>query len=150
MDGSWAQPDLPPNPGISCGLGEEEWVMVPPPNQYLQRYVFFTDPTYATTNLVITRVAGTNGFEDVEIECLGTVTDWQAVGSSGQYQVAHVDLIRGAVGVTPECATSRHVATSVGSFGVMVWGTDFYASYGYPAGGNVGAINDVVVVPVPN
>jgi hypothetical protein len=30
-----------------------------------------------------------------------------------------------------------------------VWGTDFYASYGYPAGGNIGTINEVVVPPVP-
>jgi hypothetical protein len=120
-----------------------------PPEQFLSRYVFFTDPTYATTNVVITRVRGAQGFADVDISCLGTVTGWQPVGTSGDYEVAHVDLVRGGSGVQPACATSRHEASSEGAFGVMVWGTDYYASYGYPAGGNIGTINDVVIVPVP-
>lgn len=123
--------------------------VVLPPEQYLQRYAFFADPTYATANLVITRVRNADGFADVEIECLGTVTGWQPVGASGTYEVAHVDLYRGEVGVTPSCATSQHLATSNGKFGITVWGTDFYASYGYPAGGNIGSINDVVVPPTP-
>jgi hypothetical protein len=133
----------------SCGLGDEEWVVLLPPEQYLTRYVFFTDPSYSTTNLVVTRVRGTEGFSDVDIACLGTVTGWMPVGGSGDYEVAHVDLFRGGVGVQPGCATSRHEATSDGAFGVMVWGTDSYASYGYPAGGNVGVINEVVVIPEP-
>jgi hypothetical protein len=150
---STARPGCGPTPpfaGLTCGLGDEEWVVQMPPAQYLAEYVFFTDPTYATTNLVITRVKGANGFADVSIECLGTVTGWQPVDAAGTYEVAHVDLIRGAVGVTPACETSRHLATSEGKFGVVVWGTDYYASYGYPAGGNVGSINAVVVPPIPN
>jgi hypothetical protein len=145
------RPGCGPNPpfvGINCGLGDEEFVVLVPPAQFLQRYVFFTDPTYATTNLVITRVKGPSGFADVDIACLGTVTGWQPVGA-GDFEVAHVDLVRGALGVVPECATSKHEATSDGQFGIIVWGTDYYASYGYPAGGNVGSINDVVVPPVP-
>ena len=132
-----------------CGLGDEEWVTQLPPEQFLSQYVFFTDPTYGTTNLVITRVADASGFHEVEIECLGTVTGWQSVGTSAAYEVAHVDLARGGVGTTPACATSRHLASSTGAFGITVWGTDSYASYGYPAGGNVGAINDVKVIPAP-
>jgi hypothetical protein len=31
----------------------------------------------------------------------------------------------------------------------MVWGLDSAASYAYPAGGNVTAINTVVVLPIP-
>jgi hypothetical protein len=140
----------PPFPGLNCGLGDEEWVVLQPPAQFLQRYVFFTDPTYATTNLVITRVKGGQDFADVTVECLGVVTGWQPVGNTGDYEVAHVDLIRGTTGVTPDCATSRHEAFSDGAFGIVVWGTDYYASYGYPAGGNIGTINDVVVIPTPN
>lgn len=138
----------PPNQN-NCQLGDEEWVVVLPPRQFLQRYAFFADPTYGVTNLAITRVRGAEGFEDVEIACLGNVTGWEPVGTSGEYEVAHVDLYRGGVGVTPACATSNHLATSSGAFGITVWGTDYFASYGYPAGGNVGAINDVVVVPTP-
>jgi hypothetical protein len=143
-----SRPGCAPQYG-SCQLGDEEWVVQLPPRQFLSRYVFFTDPTYGTTNLVLTRVRGPAGFSDVEIACLGTVTGWQPVGTSGDYEVAHVDLSRAFTGTTPDCATSRHEATSAGAFGVTVWGTDWYASYGYPAGGNVGTINDVVIPPVP-
>jgi hypothetical protein len=132
-----------------CGLGDEEWVTLVPPRQFLSRYVFFTDPTYATTNLVIVRQKGKDGFSDVSIACLGTVTGWQPVGQSGTYEFAHVDLIRGNVPVVPACATSQHEATSPGAFSITVWGTDSYASYGYPAGGNVGTINTVEVPPEP-
>lgn len=147
---SSSRPGCGPEYAQGCELGDEEWVFSLPPKQFLQRYVFFTDPTYATTNLVITRVKGAKGFEDVSVACLGgVVTGWQPVGAGGQYEVAHVDLIRGGAPVVPECNTSRHEATSAGAFGVTVWGTDWFASYGYPAGGNVGTINNVVVQPVP-
>jgi hypothetical protein len=139
----------PPAGFISCGLGDEEWVVLLPPKQFLSNYVFFADPTYATTNLVLTRVRGPDGFQDVSLDCMGTVSGWQPVGSSGDYEIAHVDLFRAGVGASPGCDTSRHVATSEGAFGAIVWGTDYYASYGYPAGGNVGVINDVVIVPEP-
>ncbi|XYH93154.1 IgGFc-binding protein [Sorangium sp. So ce1128] len=138
-----------PLPGQPCRLGDEEWVIQLPPEQFLERYVFFTDPTYGTTNLVITRVRGPDGFAEVNLSCLGPVTGWQPVGTAGDFEVAHVDLSRGFVGAAPACETSQHEASSAGAFGVTVWGTDFYASYGYPAGGNVASINDVVVPPVP-
>jgi hypothetical protein len=137
-------------PGLSgCNLGDEDWVNLLAPKQFLQRYVFFTDPTYATTNLVVTRVKGANGFEDVTVDCLGgPITGWQNVDGAGKYQVAYVDLVRGAQPVA-QCTGSRHEAKSKGQFGVMVWGTDNFASYGYAAGGNVGSINNIVVPPVP-
>ncbi|MEJ7729270.1 MAG: IgGFc-binding protein [Polyangiaceae bacterium] len=138
----------PPLGGITCGLGDEEWVSLVPPEQFLQRYVFFTDPTYATTNLVLVRRKGASSFAEVDIACLGAVSGWQPVGSAGVFEVAHIDLVRGGVPVG-NCGTSRHEASSNGAFGVVVWGTDFYSSYGYPAGGNVGSINDVIVEPVP-
>lgn len=133
----------------ACGLGDEEWVNLLSPKQFLSHYVFFTDPTYATTNLVVTRVKGTNGFEDVTVDCLGApITGWLPVGSSGNYEIAYVDLVRGQTPVAG-CNSSRQEARSKGQFGIVVWGTDWYASYGYPAGGNIGAINDVIVPPIP-
>jgi hypothetical protein len=139
----------PPFSGLMCGLGDEEWVIQLPPKQFLQRYAFFTDPTYAATNIVVTRVAGPSGFADVNVACFGNVSGWQPVGTGGTYEVAFVDLYRSFSGTAPACATSQHEATSSGAFGITVWGTDYYASYGYPAGGNIGTINDVVVPPVP-
>ena len=135
--------------GAIGSLGDEEWVIQLPPRQFLQRYVFFTDPTYGTTTLVVTRVRGANGFSDVTLSCLGLVQGWQPIGSGGQFEVAHVTLTQSFIGAVPACETSRHEATSDGAFGITVWGTDYYASYGYPAGGNVGVINTVVVPPVP-
>jgi hypothetical protein len=118
-----------------------------PAEQFLQHYVFFTDPLYSTTNLVVVRRKTASGFHDVDLECLGTLADWSPVGLAGTFEVAHVDLVRDGVPVK-RCASSRHVATSAGPFGVVVWGTDAATSYGYPAGGNFGPVNDVVVPPV--
>jgi hypothetical protein len=135
--------------GTDCRLGDEDWINLIPPAQYLQRYVFFTDPTYATTNLVITRVKGKSGFfADVTIDCLSSaVTGWMPVDAAGKYEVAYVDLVRGTMPVE-SCGTSYHEATSTGLFGVNVWGTDWQSSYGYPAGGNIGSVNVVKVPPM--
>ena len=35
------------------GVGDPEWVNVIPAPQYLREYVFFTDPTYPETHLVV-------------------------------------------------------------------------------------------------
>ncbi|NOT29778.1 MAG: hypothetical protein HOP15_04930, partial [Planctomycetes bacterium] len=40
-----------------------------PPQQYLRSYVFFTDPTYSETNLVVVRAKTPNGFADVSLDC---------------------------------------------------------------------------------
>ena len=70
-----------------------------------------------------------------------------STGAEGIYEYAHVDLERGGVPVG-NCGTSRHLAESEGPFGVIVWGTDLYASYGYPAGSDISKINEVEL-PVP-
>jgi len=131
-------------PGFGPMLGDEEWVMVLPHAQYMDRYVFFTDPTYATTNLVLTRVDPGDGFHEVTVDCLGEITGWQPVGNSGLYEVATADLMRADIGVNG-CENGLHVAESEGPFGVTVWGLDSYSSYAYPAGGNAFALTDVVV-----
>jgi hypothetical protein len=125
-------------------LGDEEYVNILPPAQWLASYVFFTDPTYTTTNLVVVRKAGTTGFQDVTIDCLGTIGGWQPVAGGSDYQITNVDLQRDTPVGT--CTNGRHTATSAGAFTIMVWGLANFASYAYPAGGNVGKINPVVVV----
>jgi hypothetical protein len=130
------------------GLGDEEYVNLVPPAQFLHKYVFFTDPSYGTTNLALTRVKAGGAFQDVSIKCLGTVTGWKPVGGSQDVEVTTVDLVRNNAGLG-SCKNGSQVAESAGPFGVVVWGTDNYASYGYPAGGNVAPINAVVVPTVP-
>ena len=127
-------------------LGDEEWVGVFPPAQFLSSYVFFTDPTYATTNLVLTRAKSGGAFHDVSVDCLGVVGGWQPLGTSGQYQTTNVDLMRGAI-ANGTCANGPQHAKSDGPMGIVVWGLDNFSSYAYPAGGNVASINTVVVQP---
>lgn len=134
--------------GSVTGPGDEEFVNVLPPAQFLQRYVFFTDPTYDTTLLMITRVKGSTGFKDVTIPCVGTVSGWKPVGTSGKYEVAAVPLVNNKVAVGT-CGNGPQSAKSDGAFGVTVWGLSEFASYAYPAGGNVSTINTIVVPPVP-
>jgi hypothetical protein len=133
-----------------CCLGDEEYVDILAPAQFLQKYVFFTDPTYPTTNLVFTRVKSSAGFQDVNLDCLSApLTGWTAVGTGGMYEVTNVDLIRGGT-KNGKCDNGPHVASSNGSFGVMVWGLDYCSSYAYPAGGNVAPINSIILPPVPH
>lgn len=134
--------------GGNSQLGDEEFVNILPPAQYLSKYVFFSDPTYPTTNLVFVRKATPSGFLEVDVECHGTVTGWTDIGSSGEYQLANLDLIR--LGVpNGACSNGPQVASSDGPFGLMVWGLDTYSSYAYPAGGSVAPINTVIVPPTP-
>jgi hypothetical protein len=127
-------------------LGDEEFVVVLPPAQFLRRYVFFTDPTYPTTNLAVTRAKKDGVFAPVEVDCLGEIDGWQAVGDGGLYEVTTVDLMRADIGVNG-CENGLHMAESDGPFGLVVWGLDSYSSYAYPAGGSAAALSDVVVVP---
>src|SRR5262249_29138878 len=110
-------------------------------------YVFFTDPTFGTTNLVLVREKTPAGFQDVAIDCVGNVTGWQPVGTDGRFELTNVDLVR----TTPNgtCTNGGHTASSSGPFSLTVWGLDETASYAYPAGGNAATINNVVVQPVP-
>jgi hypothetical protein len=129
-------------------LGDEEIVVVQPPGQFLSKYVFFTDPTYPTTNLVLTRVAGPQGFADVTIGCLGKVGGWLPVGTSGKYEVTDVDLLRAGV-PSGTCTNGRQTAESTAPFGVVVWGEDSYSSYAYPAGGTAVQLTSVTVPATP-
>ncbi len=134
----------------SCCLGDEEYVIVVPPAQFLQKYVFFSDPTYPTTNLVVTREKTASGFQDVTLDCLGAaLTGWKAIDSADTYEFTNIDLIRAST-KNGTCDNGPHVATSNGPFGISVWGLDSFSSYGYPAGGNVAPINSVIIPPTPH
>lgn len=135
-------------PGYGPWLGDEEFVVMLPPAQFLSRYVFFTDPAYPTTNLVLTRVKSNGAFANVTIDCLGTVGGWRKAGTDDRFEVTEVDLVRAGVGVGT-CVNGRHVATSDGPFGIVVWGLDSYSSYAYPGGGNLATLSSVRVEPVP-
>jgi hypothetical protein len=134
-------------PGFGLALGDEEFVIVLPPAQFLKRYAFFTDPTYATTNLVVTRVKKEDAFEPVTVDCLGEIDGWKPVGEDGHVRGDH--RRPRARGHRRQRLHQRpsHVAESEGAFGLVVWGLDSFSSYAYPAGGSARALTDVIVSP---
>jgi hypothetical protein len=148
--------------------GDPEFVNVIPAQQYLNSYVFFTDPTYPETDLVVTRSKANGAFADVTLDCLGgPVTGWQPVGSSGEFEYTRVDLSRGNFVKQAGCDNGRHEMKSTAPFGLTVWGWGsaatggaftgtggggFYSqavSYAYPAGAGVKPVNTVVVSAGP-
>jgi hypothetical protein len=157
------------------GTGDPEFLNVVPPAQYLPRYTFFTDPTYPDTNLVVVRARDpqTEQMPTVLLDCAGTLTGWQPVGTAGIYEMTRVDLSTGDFQAVGACDNGVHTITAtipgapagsgapVPQIGVTVWGwgsTMTYAgsdeanpnftqwvSYGYPAGANFQPINSVVL-----
>ncbi len=134
---------------IGNGIGDPEYVNLVPPAQYLDYYLFATDPTYGYTSLVFVRQKASDGtFKDVTLDCLGTVSGWQPMGLGGQYEFSQVRIVENGQGQMG-CNNGAHTASSEVPFGLTVWGYDSYASYGYPAGMAVETINQVVVPPTP-
>lgn len=144
--------------GSADGRGDAEFVNVIPPGEFLTRYVFFTDPTYSETDLVLVRVKGPGGFEDVVLDCAGPLGGWQPLGTSGKYEYTRFDLVRGNFQPQGNCDNGRREISSAQPFGLTVWGwgsaatgpqfSGFYTqyvSYAYPGGASVAPINEVVV-----
>jgi hypothetical protein len=148
------------------GYGDPDVVRIVPPAQFLDRYVFFTDPTYPETNLVVVRKRGEGGFADVELDCAGVLGGWKPLGSGGQYEYTRTDLVRHNFQPQGSCDNGRREMTSSGPFGLWIWGWGTpetqpgtgcmphepgytcYVSYGYPAGEGLQVLNEAVV-PVP-
>lgn len=125
--------------------GDPDFVNVPPADQYLDRYVFFTDFTFPETTLTVVRRKTAKGFVPVELECGGEITGFQPLGSSGTYEFAWVKLTSGFVAqklAKGECSYGRQEAHSTGPFAVTVWGMGVDASYGYVGGTGLRPIND--------
>jgi hypothetical protein len=134
---------------LAGGIGDPEFVSIVPPAQYLTSYLFATDPTYRFTSLVFFRQKDPSGaFQDVTLDCMGPVTGWTPVGSSGQYEVSRLPIVSNG-SPTGNCDNGVHTATSNVPFGLTVWGYDSYVSYAYPAGMSVKPINTVVIPPIP-
>jgi hypothetical protein len=140
------------------GRGDPDFVIGVPPKQYMPAYVFFADPTYPETNLVVVRAKLEGAFEDVVLDCAGALSGWQAIGD---YEWTRVDLTTGNFEDVGGCSTGRHEIASEAPFGIWIWGWGtpqtsneggLYTrdvSYGYPGGMNARPINGVTVPPVP-
>ena len=130
------------------GVGDPEAVLSVPPEQFLKSYLFFTDPTYPRTNLVVVRAKEEGTFRDVFLDCAGNLGGWKPLAG---YEYTRVDLTKGDFQSVGGCSTGAHEMHSEGKFGLWIWGwggpftssfTD-YVSYGYPGGMNVQPINEV-------
>lgn len=125
-------------PGYNVnGQGDPDFVNLIPDEQFLDRYVFFIDHTYANTTLTLVRRNDGQGFQDVDVDCIGTVGDWRPLGSDGKIEYTWLVLTKDGKGTSvagDTCSYGRHEASSPGAFELYVWGTDKFASYGYPAG----------------
>ena len=137
---------------VTSGYGDPDFVLVVPTEQYLSRYVFFADPTFPETSLVVVRNRALDGaFKDVTLDCAGVLDGWQPIDDLLEY--TRVDLSTGNFQPVGGCSTGRRSIESDAPFGVWVWGWGTplatvptrNASYGYPAGMNVSLINDVEV-----
>ena len=145
------------NTATEQGYGDPDFVRVVPAAQYLDHYVFFTDPTYPETNLVVTRKRGASGFPEVKLDCAGTLTGWTKVDAAGNYEMTRIDLVRHDFVGQNGCDNGRHEMTSTARFGLTVWGWGTaetktftgFVSYGYPAGENLAPLNTVVVPARP-
>ncbi|MSP23790.1 MAG: hypothetical protein EXR75_01225 [Myxococcales bacterium] len=145
-------------PGMD-GYGDSDSVISVPTKQYMNSYVFFADPTYPETNLVLVRAKGKDDkFHDVTLDCAGVIGGFAPVDAAGAFEWARADLIVGNFQNVGNCSTGRHEIKSDAPFGLWVWGwgtplTSTFTknvSYGYPGGMNVVPINNVVIVPDPN
>ncbi len=126
--------------------GDPDFVNVVPTDQYLDRYVFFADFTFAQTSLTVVRRKTESGFLPVNLDCAGEISDFRPIGNSGEYEYAWVLLTSSyapQVFGGQSCGYGRHEITSSGPFEVTVWGTDYYASYGYPGGTGLRPISPV-------
>ncbi|MDI1451331.1 IgGFc-binding protein [Polyangium sp. 6x1] len=141
-------------------IGDPEFVNMIPAKQYLSKYVFFADPTYPETNLVLVRSKASDGtFKDVVLDCAGAIQGFAPLGLSGDYEYARFDLVRNNFEKQGNCDNGRREIHSEAPFGLTVWGwgtnatqpgfLSTYVSYAYPAGAGVQSINQVVVPPVP-
>ena len=130
--------------------GDVDFVISVPTDQYMTRYVFFSDPTYPETNLVFVRRKLGGVFHDVTLDCAGVLGNWQPIG---EYEWTRVDLITGNFQDVGNCSTGPHEAYSDAPFGLWNWGwgtplTSTFTqnvSYGYPGGMKVVPINDVIL-----
>ena len=114
--------------------GDPYMVLMVPVEQYLDDYVFVVDTSYTEDFSKLVRPAGA----EVTLDCLGVVPDdrWTAIGASG-YEWATIDMNPGE----GNCTTGTNQAHGPQGFGLTVSGQAYAASYAYPGGLALQAIN---------
>ncbi|MBK9267056.1 MAG: IgGFc-binding protein [Polyangiaceae bacterium] len=103
-------------------IGDPEWHNVISPDHYLRRYVFFAEPSFPETSLVVIRSRNklSKSFAPVNLKCLGELVGWQSAGAD--YEWVRVDLVTGDFIPVGGCSHGTHEMWSDGPFGVTIWG----------------------------
>ncbi len=100
-----------------ANIGDPSFILAVPVEQFRQEYVFLVPTKYASNYLAVVAPAGAGVTLD------GTpVTGFVAVGT-GAYQVARMPIAEGS-----------HTLSATHNVGIVVYGWDWYVSYGYPGG----------------
>lgn len=121
-------------------LGDPEFVNVVPSSSWRSAYTFFTEPAFPETSLVVVRESVNNVFQDVKLDCAGTLTGWTAIDGANLFQYARLDISTGSFTGQNGCDNGTHTASSTGPFTITTWGwgnsaTQTYSvSYALPSG----------------
>jgi hypothetical protein len=129
--------------------GDPSLILLPPVEQWRDRYLFLVPNKYAFDFLMLAAPVGTEILYDgLPIDDV-LACEYELVGEIGEgdqaveYQALRCPLSEPQPGSDGFQDDGVHSLEAVGgaSFGLVVWGWDSFVSYGYPGGSNVGLIN---------
>ncbi len=125
--------------------GDPAMTLSVPVEQYLNSYVFLSDPSYAFNYVVIVR---SDPSQPIHLDCWDPIPETEFESVSGNYQRAEVTLNAESGGADGTCQDwgSVHKIWSPAPFGIWVYGYYADTSYGYPGGMNLEQINDVIII----
>jgi IgGFc binding protein len=130
----------------SYKIGDPETALAIAPDQWLDTYGFFSDFTYDSSSVFVTRRKVSGAFRDVTLDCAGVLSGWKPI--TDEYEWTYAELTRlGESQRYPagECTDGAHRIHSEGPFSITVWGMSRAASYAYPGGAGLRPITEVRV-----
>ncbi|MBN9164427.1 MAG: IgGFc-binding protein [Myxococcales bacterium] len=130
----------------SYNIGDPETALAVATDQWLDTYGFFSDFTYDSSSVFVTRRKVSGVFRDVTLDCAGVLTGWRSI--TDDYEWTYAELTRrGESQMYPagECTDGAHRIHSEGPFSITVWGMSRAASYAYPGGMGLRRITEVNV-----
>jgi hypothetical protein len=115
--------------GSMCG--DPEFINAVPPDEYMNQYTAFADPSYANATLTLVQDKG-GGYSDVTVDCLPgnkAIPTWSEIqGANVRYATVPLRQDGNAVGA---CDAGVHVVSGHSPFGLTVWGVGDHTSYAY-------------------
>ncbi len=129
--------------GLGNLRGDPAMTLSVPVEQYLNSYVFLSDPSYSYNYVVVVR---TEAGQVIHLDCLDPIPDTKFEPVADTYQRAQITLAAEQGGVDGTCQSGSHRIWSDKPFGIWVYGYYADTSYGYPGGMNLEQINNVVVI----